>query len=233
MRMTVLIDDVVPEGIRPVHGFAALLESEDGIILFDTGPDGGLLLEALDRVGVVPADLDLLVLSHHHRDHSGGAARILYERPRLEVSVPVGSAGRFAKALPRTAVIHGERGMRQLLPGISTTGDLGGDVPEHALTMETSAGRGMLTGCGHPGVARLLAATAGPVDVIVGGLHELTVEDLPLPGVGRVVACHCTPRKRVLAQLVDQVGLGHVGAVLELEGRPSTGGPSRRARTGE
>ena len=174
MRIKVLVDDVAPEGVRPVHGFAALVESEDGTILFDTGPDGTLVLEALYQVDISVADLDLLVISHHHRDHSGGAARILYERSRLEVSVPVGSAGRIAKGLPPAAVVFGERGGRQLLPGIWTTGDLGGDVPEQALIIETPAGRSLLTGCGHPGVTKLLAAAAGPIDVLVGGLHDLS-----------------------------------------------------------
>lgn len=220
MRIEVLVDDVVPEGVRPVHGFAALVTTAGGTILFDAGPDGDLLVEALERAGLTVADLDVLVLSHAHRDHTGGAARILFDRPRMEVSVPVGSAGRLVKSLPPSVVVRGERGRRRLAPGVWTTGDLGGDVPEQALVIEAPTGMALLTGCGHPGLEALLAAAGGPVDLLVGGLHDLSMEDLPLQKVGRVVACHCTPRKQVLAHLSGQVTLGGVGTVLELDGGP-------------
>jgi competence protein ComEC len=53
------------------QGDAVLIRAPDGrAILYDGGPDGGRLLEHLDRIGV--ASLELVVASHNHADHIGG-----------------------------------------------------------------------------------------------------------------------------------------------------------------
>ena len=211
-----LVDDIAPEDVRTVHGFAALVRAGGLTVLFDTGPDGELLMEALDRIGVAPDDLDLVVLSHHHRDHSGGLPRLLYNRPRLEVSVPKAAASEISKRLPRDALLIGETGPRDLGPGVRSTGDMGGDIPEQSLLLDSAEGAVMLVGCGHPGVRALLTAAGGPLRLLVGGIHDLTPEELDMPGLGDLVACHCTPSKRGLAHRFDRVTLGEVGTVVEM-----------------
>ncbi len=69
-----------------------VIRTSDGIILFDTGispravpgllrtdplarfTDEDLLVHRLDAVGLEPRDVDMVVLSHLHFDHAGGAA---------------------------------------------------------------------------------------------------------------------------------------------------------------
>ena len=216
MRITVLVDDLVPEGRRSVHGFSALVEGKDALILFDTGPEGDVLMEALEAEGVDGGDLDLVVVSHAHRDHAGGLSRLLYERPRLPVSAPLGSASAIAKGLPKEAVIIGEKGPRTLAAHIGTTGDLGSQPPEQALLLWTDEGAAVLTGCGHPGIKALVEAAGGETCLVMGGLHDLQPDQLPVPGVGRFIACHCTPRKRMIARVPESVELGEVGTSVEL-----------------
>jgi 7,8-dihydropterin-6-yl-methyl-4-(beta-D-ribofuranosyl)aminobenzene 5'-phosphate synthase len=216
MRVKVLVDDVVTEGRTPVHGFATLLEVPDHTLLFDTGPDGGLLLEALEAEGLDLSDLDMVVVSHGHKDHAGALSRLLYERARLPVSAPLRSTSGIGKGLPRNTFITGEDGPRRLAPHVITTGDLGGEIPEQALMLSTDEGTVVLTGCCHPGLTRLMEAVDGEAAIVMGGIHDLSADDLPLRGVGRIIACHCTPRKRIITRTEDNVELGGVGTTLEL-----------------
>jgi 7,8-dihydropterin-6-yl-methyl-4-(beta-D-ribofuranosyl)aminobenzene 5'-phosphate synthase len=220
MRITILVDDIVPDDVTPVHGFSALVETDGARLLFDTGPDGEVLMKALDRHGIGVLDMDMVIVSHSHDDHTGGLSRLLYHNPRLLVSAPVGASSEVARKLPREAVIMGEDRPREIAPGISTTGDLGGSVPEQALLLETKDGVVVLTGCGHPGLAILLSSAGGSASMVIGGLHNLSADDLPHPKVDAIVACHCTPRKRLLSHRFDQVVLGEVGYQVELEELP-------------
>lgn len=73
MRLTVLCENCAPVsfGITAEHGFSALLETEEKNILFDTGQGWGLINNA-KLLGVDLTKVDVLVLSHGHKDHTGG-----------------------------------------------------------------------------------------------------------------------------------------------------------------
>ncbi len=216
MRITILVDDITPDGVTPVHGFSALVETDGVRLVFDTGPDGEVLLKALERHGFGVQDLDMVMVSHSHGDHTGGLSRLLYHNPRLPVSAPVGASSMVARKLPREAVIIGEDRPREIAHGISTTGDMGGSVPEQALLLETMDGVVVLTGCTHSGLDTLLSSAGGSASMVIGGLHDLSADDLPHPKVDAIVACHCTPSKRVLSHRFVQVVLGEVGYQAEL-----------------
>lgn len=47
------------------------------VILFDTATHAEPILHNMDLLGIKPKDIDLIVLSHHHFDHSGGLAGIM------------------------------------------------------------------------------------------------------------------------------------------------------------
>lgn len=66
-----------------------LLETEDGLALFDCGPSSCLaaLKERLAEQGVALTDLRHLLLSHIHLDHAGAAGVLVREHPGLQVHV--------------------------------------------------------------------------------------------------------------------------------------------------
>lgn len=80
MKVTVMMDNSVPikmrSPFRAEHGFSLLLEEGDRKILFDTGQTGAVV-HNLSLMHVSPADIDILVLSHGHYDHSGGLLSFL------------------------------------------------------------------------------------------------------------------------------------------------------------
>ena len=76
------------EAVANVGSF--LIHSPAGVILVDLGlGPGGALLDNLAAEGVTPADVDLVILTHLHRDHVGWAgafprARYLVDRTEWE-----------------------------------------------------------------------------------------------------------------------------------------------------
>jgi glyoxylase-like metal-dependent hydrolase (beta-lactamase superfamily II) len=66
-----------------------LVETEDGLALFDCGPSSCLpaLHDALRGRGVELGDVKHLLLSHIHLDHAGAAGSLVREHPALTVHV--------------------------------------------------------------------------------------------------------------------------------------------------
>ncbi|MGE4564916.1 MAG: MBL fold metallo-hydrolase, partial [Victivallaceae bacterium] len=96
VTVTVLVDNLAPEPLVPEYGFAALVTSDTGAILFDTGQ-----LDALVRnAAILGIDLGLpriLVLSHGHYDHTGGLAELFQINPELTVFFHPGlSSGHYS-----------------------------------------------------------------------------------------------------------------------------------------
>ncbi|SDB93211.1 MBL fold metallo-hydrolase [Williamwhitmania taraxaci] len=80
MRIVTLIENVVNGGtLQAEHGLSLYIETENKKILFDVG-QSGLFLKNAQKLGVDISDVDCLVLSHGHYDHTGG----LY--PFLEIN---------------------------------------------------------------------------------------------------------------------------------------------------
>jgi 7,8-dihydropterin-6-yl-methyl-4-(beta-D-ribofuranosyl)aminobenzene 5'-phosphate synthase len=146
------------------HGLSLLIESGKSRILFDTGA-GSLVAVNADALGLNGslADLDAIVLSHGHYDHTGGLMEVLKCSPK-HTTVHVrpgffrrkfrrkGSKSRdigapFSK---KEAEILGaqfvvERDSREIHPGIFVTGlitryEQWEDVEQH-LCVESSAGQ--------------------------------------------------------------------------------------------
>jgi 7,8-dihydropterin-6-yl-methyl-4-(beta-D-ribofuranosyl)aminobenzene 5'-phosphate synthase len=77
LTLTVLIDNTTVTGhdFCGEAGLSFLLETAGKKILFDTGLSG-LFLTNADKMGISLRNLDFLILSHGHIDHTGGLAAL-------------------------------------------------------------------------------------------------------------------------------------------------------------
>ena len=66
-RITVVYDNVPhAPGMRTAWGFAAVVDTGEERVLFDTGGDGEILLHNMARLGIAPESIDAVMLSHIH-----------------------------------------------------------------------------------------------------------------------------------------------------------------------
>ena len=91
-NLSIAVDNCVPIGggqpFLGEHGLSMLLETDGVRLLLDTGQSGTAVVNNLSLLGVPPATLSGIVLSHGHYDHCGGLAQVLaHAGKRLPVHV--------------------------------------------------------------------------------------------------------------------------------------------------
>jgi 7,8-dihydropterin-6-yl-methyl-4-(beta-D-ribofuranosyl)aminobenzene 5'-phosphate synthase len=126
--LTVLVENTVPgkaDGLVGEHGFSLLLERPDRRILFDTGA-GAALLHNASRLGKDLRSVDAIVLSHGHKDHTGGLVAALGAiGKRLPIYGHPGIfADRFGKRANGQMQYAGLPFKREALEGMGATFDL-------------------------------------------------------------------------------------------------------------
>ena len=105
------------------QGDAILLQQNDAAMLIDTGDNGmeTQLLQQLQQLNVT--QLDLLVCTHYHADHIGGAAEVLQNITVDRVLLPSGSA--TTQTYEDMLSVIEEKGIATSFPKIGYTGQLG------------------------------------------------------------------------------------------------------------
>jgi 7,8-dihydropterin-6-yl-methyl-4-(beta-D-ribofuranosyl)aminobenzene 5'-phosphate synthase len=142
-KITCVVDNAVQSGscLWGEHGLALLIEIKSGRVLFDTGQSGAVLLHNLAALGLDPAAIDALAISHAHYDHTGGLPALLERtRPGLPLYAnPDLFQERFARrrerpefiglplareALGAQTALRLSTEPQQILPGVWTTGEI-------------------------------------------------------------------------------------------------------------
>ena len=87
-------------GLEKDWGFSAFIEYGGKRILFDTGNDAEIFEHNVNAIGADLTDLDFVIISHRHGDHTSGLGYLLEVNPDVTVYVPKEIAGVFGGSIP-------------------------------------------------------------------------------------------------------------------------------------
>ncbi len=181
-------------------GFGCIVKLKDKNILFDTGGDSPTLLANLETAKIKPEEIDIIVLSHIHGDHTGGLLGFLEENSNVQVYVPCSFPSSFKKEINSTgAEIIEISNPAKIINGVYSTGELGTSIKEQSLIINSDKGLIIITGCAHPGIAHIVKTSKELLDkkayLVMGGFHHppiSVVKEFRELEVEKVAPSHCT-----------------------------------------
>jgi 7,8-dihydropterin-6-yl-methyl-4-(beta-D-ribofuranosyl)aminobenzene 5'-phosphate synthase len=202
LTITPLFENAVSNpDLHVEHGVSYLVQTDDQTVLLDLGNNMQNLFPApldenMRKLGISAQDLDTLVVSHNHPDHVGGIntwQKGTFAAPggRTDLSgvgifLPVNLT--YPGVLPTVA-----EDPVQIGEGIASTGRqpflnpfplwIGQPVEQEQSLVVNVDGHGLviITGCGHPGIEKIIARSESlfglPVVGVVGGLHYVGLSE--------------------------------------------------------
>ncbi|MDD3622248.1 MAG: MBL fold metallo-hydrolase [Methanofollis sp.] len=179
--------------LRTAKGFSCYIK--EAALLFDTGGDPAVLSANLKTLGIDPADILTLVLSHDHWDHVGGLQAVLGHNPDLTVCILDTFSEKTRAAVAAAGSVEVIDGWQELAPGLFTTGPCGDPPAEQSLALRTERGYLLITGCAHPHIGKIIRTVRshGQVMGAIGGFHSVSEDDLDaLTTLVYLSPSHCT-----------------------------------------
>jgi 7,8-dihydropterin-6-yl-methyl-4-(beta-D-ribofuranosyl)aminobenzene 5'-phosphate synthase len=207
VTITVIYDNNPHQpGLETSWGFSCLVEGPEKTILFDTGGNGSILMRNMEKLEIRPDEIDLVVLSHIHGDHVGGLPAFLAKNHEVSLYIPTSFPIRFQQNVKRYGTTMVEvRESVKICEHVYSSGELGRQIKEQALIIQTDKGLIVITGCAHPGIVKIVQKAKNmlkdEVLFVMGGFHlggeskgslENIVSDFKNLGVQYVGPCHCS-----------------------------------------
>ncbi len=175
------------------HGVSYIVRTDSATVLLDVGhnPDQSVttpMMQNMQTLGITPDDIDAIVISHPHPDHLGGVSA--WRENTISFGKSVSDFENMTIYVPSEMRYPGVVVSREpvlVSADVATTGVIAylevfplslyePKGVEQALVVHV-AGEGLvlITGCGHPGLEKLIARAEAlyqhPVVGVVGGLH--------------------------------------------------------------
>lgn len=234
-KITILYDNYIfTEGTKADWGFSCLIEGTEKTILFDTGTNPDILWHNIKQLNIDVDKIDLIAISHIHGDHTGGLFSILEEKKDIPVYIPASFPDSFVSRINSS----GGKAVRvnqplKICKDVYLSGEMGTQIIEQAVVLDTSHGLVVITGCAHPGIASMVKNIRDQhkkdVNFVFGGFHLMQhsaaqvkeiIEQFHEAGVKKCGATHCTGDKAIEIFKTeygdDFVGMG-VGRVIKID----------------
>jgi 7,8-dihydropterin-6-yl-methyl-4-(beta-D-ribofuranosyl)aminobenzene 5'-phosphate synthase len=206
-ELTIVFDNYTYlEDFPTLWGFSCFIETDETTFLFDTGSNGRVLLQNMQRLDADLKKAEALVLSHPHWDHIGGVDSVLEMHSELHLFVPDSLSKHLIRDLDAQSLgvtVIGQS-PQQILPSVYSTGVMG-EIGEQSVVIDTTKGLVVITGCAHPGITniavRAIEMLQKPIYLLIGGFHLMydsasqittVIETLDELGIQYLCPTHCS-----------------------------------------
>lgn len=211
-KITILYNNYVYKtGCTSDWGFSCIIDLNGKSLLFDTGTKEKIFFHNVDELCVDLSRVDKVIVSHNHGDHTGSLMGFLKKNNKVRVYMPYSTSSNFLEKIRNTgAKVLNEKDPVDMGNGYYLTGELGKEIGEQSLILDTPKGLVVVTGCSHPGIVDIVkrAKEIGKKDIylVVGGFHLMRhsesavkeiIQEFRNLGVQKVSATHCTGDKAI------------------------------------
>ena len=194
------------KGTTADWGYSVVIEGLAQEVLFDTGTKPDLFESNFRKIGIDPATIDIMVLSHEHGDHTGGISSFVKMKTGIPLIIPHSFTGSFLKQMVRLGlkpVLVDEPSM--ICDHLFTSGEFDYKIAEQSLILDTRKGLVVMTGCAHPGINEMLKLIKEDFNkniyMVFGGFHLMNktqkemdeiISGMKSLGVVKCGATHCS-----------------------------------------
>lgn len=206
--ITILYNNIAyNKDLTTAWGFSCFIKGLEKNILFDTGGDGEILLDNMEKLKIEPVNIDIIFLSHIHHDHVGALWNVIEKNSEVTVyllkSFPEEFKGRVKKS---GAILISVDKPIEICDNVFSNGELGGIwIKEQSLIINTKKGLIIVTGCAHPGIVNIVKTAKELLNkniyLVMGGFHlrsysenevKNIIKELKELEVTKVGPSHCT-----------------------------------------
>ncbi len=207
-ELTVLVDNFENGSLLTQWGLSILAETKNFTVLFDTGPSPEILKNNSEVLGKDLSDIDCVVISHEHFDHTGGLPYVAEVKPNITVYVPENMVEIYKSSIRDQGFeVISISTTTRISEGICVTkGEYETNSFEQALVVNIErVGMVICVGCGHPGVTEILENAVEHIQfepyLLIGGFHftatqvteaEALIDTLIDLGLEKIYPIHCS-----------------------------------------